>query len=480
MTTNGYLALPCVLDWKHGINYMFSTPFTCADGTVTWSDRVITAHSSGTVGSTAIIESNMLIHVNHMPTHTTCVNAKFDPPVVGRTTLAGLGNHSRGVFVGYKDLEFGMMVNENGSYEYVSIMLTAAPTANGYISISVGGRTCAVGVMAGMTIGQCMMAITYSSELVANRLRATCICDRIEIYTLETQPYPDDPPSVDFGTTGVTGSIMLEKAGIVPTQSWIPMSAFNSAGAISILDPQKWNVFRIAFNMWSSSGIECALLHPEASEFVTLHTWKNSDFTTRFETSVPYTTSINVQTTATIASGEPGGVDLCGGSVSSGIPATAGLRARYNKFFQCEAITTSAAGDNVIGVIGSPLVQSGGIRNAGIGTVYKVTAVVKSSVDVLVSLVISGMQSAPFTCTRLMPWSAIDSADTDGSVTVYSGFRYSTALVVAGEHRGIDIECDQLWIVPGKWLALAVRTADASEAGATIDLCAFSVSFYES
>jgi hypothetical protein len=478
MSTNGYLALPCVLDWTHGINYMFSTPFSCHDGTVEWKDRVITARTSSTEGSAAILESNMLIHVNHMPSHTTCMNAKFDAPVVGRTALIGLGNHSRGVMIGYKDIEFGMMVKEDGSYEFATIVLTAAPTSNGYISISIGGRTCTIGVTAGMTVGQCMAAITYSPALTANRLRAACTCDRIEIFTLETQPYPDDPPSIDFSTTGVTGTIAMEKAGREPRESWIPMSEFNSVGASSLLNPQSWNVFNITFNMWSSSGIEFSLLHPQSNDFVTMHTWKP---TSRFETSMPYPTSINVQTTGTIESTvDPGGVQICSGSVSSGIPATAGLRARYNQYYQCKNVTTSATGDNVIGVLSSTLVHTGGIKNSGIGTVYKVTAVVKCAVDVLVSLVVSGMPSSPITCSRFMPWSAIDAAETDGSITVSSGFRYSTALVIAGEHCGIDVECDQLWIVPGKWLALCVRTADASDAGAVIDMCAFSVSFYES
>ncbi|KAG5186452.1 hypothetical protein JKP88DRAFT_241061 [Tribonema minus] len=456
------------------------TPYTCNGGTVSWNERVISALTTSTVGSTAIIESNMLIHVNHMTFHTTCMNAKFDEPMIGRTTLVGLGNYSRGVFIGYKDLEFGMMVRENGCFEYIKLVLTSAPTSNGYISISVGGRTCTIGVMAGATIGQCMMGITYSATIAANRLRATCTCDRIEIYTVEPAAYPEDPPTVDFGTTGMTGTISHEKEGCAATESWIPISDFNSAGASVLINPQMWNVYSLSFNMWSSGGITFSLLHPDSNEYVTMHTWKHSDMTSRFETSIPYATSINVQTTASIEASDSEGVHLCGGSVSSGIPATAGLRSRYSKYFQCKNVVTTAAGTNVIGVLGSPLIQTGAIRNAGIGTVYKATVVVKCSVDVVASLVLSGMQSVPFMCTRVMPWSALDYAETDGSVTVTSGFTYSSSLIIAGEHRAVDMECDQMWIVPGKWLALAVRTADPADAGATIDMCAFSVSFYES
>ncbi|KAG5182998.1 hypothetical protein JKP88DRAFT_241273 [Tribonema minus] len=423
----------------------------------------------------------MLLRLNHTSIQDTCISVKYDAPIAERESFAGIGNCSRGVVVGYQGEEFGMLVIRGGSRTFAKVVLTGAPTSSGLVSVTVGGRTANIAVASGMSLGVAMAAIRYSTAWNNLNLVASSQCESIEIYTIESEGYPDSLPSIDFGSTGMTGTISLSKQGNTATKDWIPSAQFNDYGFNglgAIFDPQKWNVFRLRFDAWSSGGIELSLKHPQSIEFVPLHTWRPAAADDRFDTAVPYCTTTRCQTIAATEA-PASGLHLAGGSVSSGIPATAGLRARYHRLWLRDAVALSVGGDSLVGVLGSPLMQDGGVRNTGIATIYKLTVVVKSSVDVIAGVMANGIVSAPVTCTRYLPWSALNVADISGTVTVTSGFRYSEAFIAAGNDEVVQVETDQLWCVPGSFVAFTVKPARASDASAIVDSVSFSAEWYE-
>lgn len=479
---SGYLPLPCVLTWPLGMNAMFSTPFTSKSSSVTWDDRVVSVQSGTTTDGYSLFESNMIIHLSHRDVNTIEYSVKFDDPQVGRDTFVGMGNTERGIFFGYADDVFGMKVIIGGSREYARLYVQSAPTANGLITISIGGRTVYIGIGLGMTAGQVMAVIAYSSALTAQNIRARSMCDKVELYTVEAEDYSSTPPTVNFGTTGVTGYIELSKSGTPSTVEFIPVSDFNCSAGLSVIhgwNLSSWNVFRIKFNMWSAGGIELAVLNNKSCEFINIHEWRPSTPTERFETTVPYCTSLNVYTSDAATVTSAAGVMVVGGSVMNGIPATAGLRGRFSKMFIKTDVATSAAGDSAVGVLGCPVVQDGGVRNTGIGTVYKIVAVVKSTVDVVCSAIINGIPHDSFSCSRVLPWTCLDYSNVVGLNTVYSGMLYTSAFIAAGDQTQVDMEIDGAWLTPGSFLILCVRAAHAADVGTTLECVTFTAYWWE-
>lgn len=474
----GYLPLPCVLTWPLGMNSAFSAPFTSMGSACAWNEGVVSVTSGTTQEGVALFESNMLIHLNHGEYNTIEYSLQFDEPAYGRESMVGMGTTERGAFFGYRDLEFGHKVVIGGSREYAQIFIGGAPASSGSISISLGGRTASVDVAYGMTVGQVMASIVYSPALAALNIRACVTCDRVEIFTVEAKGYPDAPPSIDFGATGVTGSMVLSKAGCEPMTQWTPLSAFNlNLAILQQVDFSRWNVFRLKFHMWSAGGIELAILNPRSAEFVNVLEWRPSG-TERFDTTVPYCTSVNVYTTGSEVSSS-GGVRVVGGAVMTGIPNTAGLRGRYCRTFVKRSVATSAAGDSAVGILCAPLVHDGGVRNTGIGTLYRLSVSVQASVDVLCAVIISGVQTDPFPCSRPLPWTCLMTADVSGFNTVYAGMNCASAFIAAGDSTSVDMEVDQSWLTPGSYMALCVRCAHPEDIGAVIDCVSYSCAWYE-
>lgn len=280
----------------------------------------------------------------------------------------------------------------------------------------------------------------------------------------------------------MTGSIELTKARSAPTLEWTPSSSFNETGFAGLglaFDPQRWNVYRLLFDMWSSGGIQLAVLHPQCAEFVPLHTWRPAAGADRFETAVPYGSTVRSRCTSD-ASSAASGPQLAGGSASGGIPATAGLRSRLHKQYVKDSVTLSASADSLVGVLCSPVVNADGIRNGGIATVYRVSVTVKSSVDVVAGVTMSGVATQSLDTARFLAFSCLEAGDAPaGDVYVSGGFRYTSAFVSAGNEEAVEVECDQLWLMPGKWCAVVLRPARAADAGAVVQTVAATVAWYE-
>jgi hypothetical protein len=405
---------------------------------------------------------------------------RFDPGVAGRESMAGMGTTERGVFFGFKDDVFGMRVVLNGCREYAKLMITSAPTSPGYITITIGGRSVSIGVAYGMTIGQTMVTIAYSTALAAVNLRASTECNRVEIFTVEASAY-ETTPTVDFGTTGVTGTIERSKAGYAPTTYWTPWTDFNQPLAgptLSDFDYGMWNVFQLRFNQFSAGGVVFSALDRESGVYVPLHSWRSLVEGERFDTAVPYVTSINVRTTGTDVSSN-GGVKVSGGSVLNGIPATAGIKARMSRQFVKYSVATSSSGDSACGVIAAPVVQDGSVRNTGINTIYDIRISVKSSIDVVCTAILSGVCTVPFDCVRFFPWSSANTSDVTGNNYVYGGMKVGNLFVATGDNAVHQMECDQIWICPGMYISFCVRAARPEDVGTAIDSVAYSVAFME-
>lgn len=63
--------------------------------------------------------------------------------------------------------------------------------------MSVGGRSVSIGVAAGMNVGTCLAALTYSTAWAPQNLVANALCGKVEISTVEAgaHPSPTHPPS---------------------------------------------------------------------------------------------------------------------------------------------------------------------------------------------------------------------------------------------------------------------------------------------
>jgi hypothetical protein len=462
-------ALPCILSYPLGVNYSFVRSFVNHGGSISWAQRTISVTASAQDDSIALLESIMPVHVNHQEVMTVSINAKFSPPVVGATQLVGMGDLSRGCFIGFKDEAFGFQMYHDGCCTFWKLRITHACTTSGIITLTLVDRVIQIPVMAGMTPWQIMLYLYQNSAIADANLRVSIECDQLEIYTTCAKTFDTVSvhESIDFGTTGIEGTLICSKAGFAASEAWVPATDFQET-CDSILEDISFtsmNVYQFSFSRWSSGGIKIEILNPFNLFMTPIHTFIPGD--RLFDTIIPYQPNIRIMKTGVTA--DPVTIEHSQGVISSGIPSTAGLKTRFTRHFFKEDVHLSVGKQTTIGIIASPIVQTG-VRNVMIADVVECRLTAVCSRPFIIHFLVNSVSEGTFVCSRHLPWSAVNTSsnDIDASI-VYGGMEVDNILISSSDKEYIRT-FDQMWIMPGSILTISAEPLDNAVKLKSIDV----------
>ena len=466
--------LPCVLSFPTGINYGFVRKMGSHGASITWNDRIVSVTASEEADSVALMECIMPIHLNHLEVTTVSMNAKFAPPDAMVNQFIGMGDSASGLFIGFKGTEFGLQLLHDGSKTFWKLMITQGCSVSGSITITLIDQVIQIPVIAGMTPWQIMLSIYQSALLRDNNMRTSIECDGIEIYSIFAIDLDDitTREAIDFGSTGILGTLVCSLAGYAAEEIWIPMSAFNetSESLVHEIVFTKMNVYQFYFSRWSSGGIRIEIMNPYNLFMTPIHTFVPTE--KLFDTIIPYRPNVRVIKTGVTAT--PITIEHSQGVVNSGIPTTAGFKARFSRHFCATDLSLTVGTKTTFGIISNPIVQSG-VQNFMIASLIECHFSVTCSEPILIRFGIGYICEGEVVCSRHLPWSCVNVSSNDiNAHAVVDGIEYGN-LVIATSNEYFR-EFEQGWLVPGLVFTLLAEPIGAASASATINAC---MSWYE-
>ncbi len=466
----------CTLDFPNGISQSFVKQFSSNGGSISWNKQQVMMQAGTAADSVSSVSNMMLIRLQDFEFTELTINSKFDTPTVGSRQLTGLGDMSRGIFFGFIDTQFGLLVVRGGSRHYWSLKITSGTTSPGLITMVLMDRTFYFPVPPSLNHWQVMLYIAFSSQISDANIQFSIDADQVEFYTI----YPINGESysvinsIDFSSTGVVGSLSTTTAGILPTETWVPDSQFSEIGYQSISQVhnyQNMNVYRFRFSRWSSGSIVLSMMNPFNSDLTPIHTYVPG--VNLFETSVPYKPSLAVYKTG-ITEG-PITSSFSMGNISSGTPSTAGLKSRFNTNFMQSNLRLFTNTETVVGIISNPMVQDGN-NNFMVVSLIDIRINLICSKAVMFKMFYSAICVGTFTCTRHISWSSVNHTTGPVDAVALGGLEVMSFLMPDTIAEKV-LELDQLWLPPGNVLVFTISPLNEP---VKVQSVSFAVSWYES
>lgn len=179
--------------------------------------------------------------------------ARFTAGSAGNRQMAGLYNIEAGYQIGYDGTSFGILYTESATVEVQTLTVTAAPTGAGNVTVTLDSGT---SVVVAVTLSG-NTSVTASEIAAANYTQTAggwdaCAIGNVVYFTRHTAG-PAGASTFSAGTTGMTATFAILTTGVVPTEQFIPQSAWNTdkfdgtGPSGQTLDPTKGNVYGVQF-----------------------------------------------------------------------------------------------------------------------------------------------------------------------------------------------------------------------------------------
>jgi hypothetical protein len=171
--------------------------------------------------------------------------AKYTSPVALSYQVVGFGHAEDGVFVGYKNLEFGVLYSVRGKREVRTLTISTKSSHAENAVVTLNGTAFNVPVTNGTN------TTTTANEVAAYASYTGWKADAVG----NTVVFVKDAVGVVSGSfsitgTSVVGSFAQSSAGQASTETWIPQASFNgdkldgTGNSDFTIDPTKFNVFQ--------------------------------------------------------------------------------------------------------------------------------------------------------------------------------------------------------------------------------------------
>lgn len=445
------------LFFPRGINFTHVSTAASKGASVTWSNCVLALQTGAAGSSVSIVDGILPLYLNQEPWVTVTLNAAFAPPTAGVQQLLGMGGSESGVFVGYNGLDFGLLNRSGGKRQHWVLQCANKVLTNTSITLILMDTVHTIAVTAGMDPIQVLQAVGASSSLVNANIQCFVCFDRVTLYTTDAFTVTSiAADSIDFGSSGLTGTLVCSIVGVPSVDSWLLAADFNAPSNYALQDIPltNMNVFEFKFCRWSTGSLQFSMLNTHNDSMSLMHRW-SPEPTMGFNTSLPYHPHVRI-------SNDVGCTATCTlrtsmASISSGTPSTTTNRTNFSTTFVSSNISVVAGVNTVIGVFTNPI-ASAGIRNRNTACInsIRINCDIPRSIRVLVTL--NGTIDT-LTPTQLhLPWSCIRHAMPAAGTTVVGGLPFAN-LFIRDTNPDRVIEFSQLWLVPGSHMSISITSA---------------------
>lgn len=461
------------------INYTHTSTFASKNGSVLWKDCNLLLSPSTTAGSVACIQGYLPCYLNQEEAVTVTLNAAFAPPTEDVVQKLGMGDSESGVFVGYDGLKFGLCLSRGGSKQYHLLELNSACTTNGSITLIILGNSYSFNVTQGMSPLQILYTIAQSPLLTNDNLRVFAGSERLAIYTYESMDCSatDSLTSIDFGSSGVTGTLTIAVPGVQPDTEWIYATDFQEVSKYlpTQLDLTTFNVYRFTFSRWSNAPITFSMLDPLSNHFGPLCSmqlgWKG------FNTSKPYNPHVSITNYASqLTSIFPLQTNMA--TITSGTPSSNTNITYFSTQFVAESVSVPVTGNYVIGVFNVPLILNN-TRNYQTCSISGVDISISTDRDVVCKIIAGAGLTNIVPASQHLPWSSMKHGMPTVPTYAVQGLDVMT-LNVSAKECAASARPQQIWLAPGTTAVVTLTAAAAGNPNPLVVSCNALISWNES
>lgn len=468
-----------ILFFPNEINFSHVVTSTSQGASVTWSTGTLMLNTSALSNSTACLEGYLPVYLNQQPCVKITLNAAFSEPKDGLMQTIGLGDSEQGVFVGYDGTRFGMLQHRGGKRQHWVLKISTPCTAAGTITITLNGKAHTLNVVPGMTPMQMMYSIAgHSSPVITDdNVRIYACFDRLTLYTLSSEAFsPTVADNIDFGTSGVTGSLQTIIPGAPATSIWTYKEQFNSitSDTINKLVMTDMNVFEFIFSRWSSGPIHLSVLNSINDGMDELHLWTPG--AVGFNTSLPYQPTITIQNSSSMNSAAsglqctiPSMLKSSMATVSSGTPSTSTNYTSYTYTFSRTSTTVSSDTNTVLGMMTVPKATATR-RNYQVASINAVRVNVETPRNIRLKIIVNGTINTLNPTVSHLPWSCLRRAVPQDISTSVTGGLQVTSMFLRENSGERAFEPKQLWLAPGNNLTICISAVDDPVVVGSIDV----------
>jgi hypothetical protein len=279
-------------DAIYGLNTALVNTYSTSDNMYGASDGLFYVNTTATANMYSSIESRKRLKYRSGQGLVGRFTALYNTPASDCNQMIGYGHSEDGIFIGYKDTDFGILYRDHGACEIRTLTLTEVTNASDNVSILLNGANFTIPFqnLGGDTSLINSMAYTISkfnfNEWNTSILEPLVFnTARIAFINKKAGSKNDGLYSYNSGMVGTSaGTFAQTRAGDTPTETFIPQDDWNGAQLLGndntgfVLDPLKGNVFQfnIKYLGFGSITIFAELYNNKTtdSKFVPIHTLK--------------------------------------------------------------------------------------------------------------------------------------------------------------------------------------------------------------
>jgi hypothetical protein len=294
-------------DAVYGLNTSLVNTYSTSDNMYGASDGLFYVNTTATANMYSSIESRKRLKYRSGQGLVGRFTALYNTPASDCNQMIGYGHSEDGIFIGYKDTDFGILYRDHGACEIRTLTLTTATNASDTVKIVLNGENFDVPLPNLISSDGLLGSMAYTiskfnfNEWNTSVLQSTDAPVQVAFInkkagSKDTGPYRfNEAPNIVHGISA--GTFVQTRAGSAPTETFIPQADWNGAQLLGndntgfVLDPLKGNVFQfnIKYLGFGSITIFAELYNNKTadSKFVPIHTLKLANTRTKPSLSNP-------------------------------------------------------------------------------------------------------------------------------------------------------------------------------------------------
>ena len=269
-------------DFVYNINRQTFTTSSFAGASVTQADGMAVLQSGTSASGSASIQLRRGLEYRPGQGSLLRVTALYDTPDAGNAMFIGAGTAECGYFVGYFATNFGILHSETGAREIRRLDITTGATT-GNVTVTLNGNSIVIPVTGGSSPEQTAYQLSLGdySQLGSGGWLADAQSG--SVYFISARSAAAFDGSYSVAGSSIVGSFTQVVDSAAQTNTFIGSGSFNidrldgTGPSGMTIDPQKGNVFQIAFQYLGFGNAIFSVENPETGKFADFHMVKNAN-----------------------------------------------------------------------------------------------------------------------------------------------------------------------------------------------------------
>lgn len=244
--------------------------FTASGGSITAANSEFVCQTGTTVGGYGVIWSRQpIVYVPGLGCEAR-FTARFTTPASFSMQAVGLFSSIDGMFFGYDGTSFGVMHRSHGAIEVRTLTVTASSGGAATVTVNLAGTAYTASITSGTASQNAHeIEVGLNAGIAANSWYITHIGDTV-IFIAKSAGPKTGLYSATASTGTFTATVVQNKAGATPTETWTPRASWN-VDTCSWIDPLKGNLFKVEFAYLGYGPLKYYVMNPTTDQWVLCH-----------------------------------------------------------------------------------------------------------------------------------------------------------------------------------------------------------------